>query len=153
MGDDVADYNQYYHPKRSGNKKKKGLENISDEVQELIKDHLKVGKNKGLKLLTLKGILEDEGFGNISAKVLYDNLKFLKEKGIVSVYSEGIKNEYFLTHLYGSHEQRKLQNQGWYRNLSRYFTKGLGAILILFGIGIFIYRTISPSGAVISVAN
>jgi hypothetical protein len=136
--------------------KKKGKKERSprfNTLEKVIIDHLKVGKDKGISLPSLGAILEKQGFGDVNPMVLYENLKRLKEEGVVSVNNKNDLNKYFLTHVLGAHEQRSYQNIGWYRNLTRYLKGGIGAILIGFGLGFLFYQNTTISGAIISSTN
>ncbi|MCK9595568.1 hypothetical protein M0R19_00055 [Candidatus Pacearchaeota archaeon] len=142
-------------PYLEGDKSGKLEEKISKFTPEedLIIRSLKRGANESVPIKVLKEYIKENSGEELSIKEIYKTLKNLEDKGIVKEHSKREINEFYISPFWGAHEKRSLQNLGWYRNLSRYFTKGLGAILILFGIGVFVYRTISPSGAVIASAD
>jgi hypothetical protein len=138
----------------------KSLESLSDLEHDLI-INLKTGKDRALSLEEIHDKIKKETGEEHSIKEIYTALKKLMNYGSVRSHSTNESRgeetkEYYLSRVVGSGARNKAKLAGEANplvDIGKYFKRGFGYALILFGIGFFVYQNASLSGAVVSIAE
>jgi hypothetical protein len=133
------------------------LESLAGEQRGIIS--FLGGKGEAENIESIKEYLNKGGYGKVSETEIRKNIEALRKYGYLSskiMGSAGDREErFYLTGGLGAGRRARAAIQG--RTLWKYLS-GLnnrvrGTILILFGIGFFIYQNTSLSGAVVSIAE